>query len=324
MTSAVPILSQNDRIVNALTVDVEDYFQTQALADTVPRAAWDSMPRRVEANTDFLLAAFDRAGVHGTFFTLGWVAERHPALIRRIVDAGHELASHGYGHERVDRLGPVAFRADIRRARGVLEHVGQTPVGGYRAPTFSFNGTTPWAFAILADEGYRYSSSVYPVRHGLYGRPGVQRFPYRPDGGPLWEIPMTTVQALGHNLPCSGGGWFRLLPYAAFRLGWRRFHRAHAAPGVFYTHPWEIDPAQPLLKVHGSLSRFRHYVNLSRTAGRLERLLAEFAWDRMDRVFGDIMMPEGISGAFSPAARCAPSAIHNSTSWYTPRKRCTP
>ncbi len=282
-------------VVNALTVDVEDYFQVQALADTVPRAAWEGMPRRVEANTECLLAAFDRAGVRATFFTLGWVAKRHPALVRRIVAGGHELASHGYGHERVDRLGPAAFRADIRRTRRLLEDAGGAAVAGYRAPTFSLNAATPWAFAILAEEGYRYSSSVYPVRHDLYGMPDAPRFPYRPDAGALWEIPMTTLRVPGRNLPCAGGGWFRVLPYAAFRLGLRRFHRAEAAPAVFYTHPWEIDPAQPRLDVRNRLSRFRHYVNLSRTAGRLERLLGDFAWDRMDRVFAGTLASENPS-----------------------------
>jgi polysaccharide deacetylase family protein (PEP-CTERM system associated) len=272
-------------IVNALTVDVEDYFQVQALAGTVPRSAWEEMPRRVEANTDFMLAAFDRAGVHATFFTLGWIAERHPALIRRMVAAGHELASHGYGHERVDQMGPDEFRAGIRRTRKLLEDTGGVAVAGYRAPTFSLNAATPWAFAILAEEGYRYSSSVYPVKHDLYGMPDAPRFPYRPDGGELWEIPMTTLRALGRNLPCAGGGWFRVLPYAVFRLALRRFHQTYGLPVVFYTHPWEVDPAQPRLDVRNRLSRFRHYVNLSRTSGRLERLLKDFAWDRMDQVF---------------------------------------
>jgi polysaccharide deacetylase family protein (PEP-CTERM system associated) len=275
-------------LVNALTIDVEDYFQVQALAGAVSRAAWDDMPRRVQANTERLLASFERAGVHATFFVLGWVAERHPALIARIVAGGHELASHGYGHERVDGLGPEAFRADIRRARGVLEDAGGVRVVGYRAPTFSIGAATPWAFVILAKEGYRYSSSVYPVKHDLYGTPDAPRFPYRPGEGAVWEIPLTTLRVLGRNLPCSGGGWFRLLPYAVFRMALRRFQQTEAAAGVFYAHPWEIDPAQPRLAVHG-LSRFRHYVNLSRTAGRLERLLGDFAWDRMDRVFAPVL-----------------------------------
>ena len=273
---------------NALTIDVEDYFQVQALAGAVPRARWNDIPRRVQANTERLLAMFEPTGAHATFFVLGWVGERHPALVRRIVAAGHELASHGYGHERVDTLGPEGFRADIRRARGVLEDAAGVRVAGYRAPTFSIGAATPWAFAILAEEGYRYSSSVYPVRHDLYGMPDAPRFPWRPDGGTLWEIPLTTLRVPGRNLPCSGGGWFRLLPYAAFRLMLRRFRQVEAAPAVFYAHPWEIDPGQPRLAVHG-LSRLRHYVNLSRTAGRLERLLGDFSWDRLDRVFPQVL-----------------------------------
>jgi polysaccharide deacetylase family protein (PEP-CTERM system associated) len=279
--------------VNALTVDVEDYFQVQALANSVPRAAWEEMPRRVEANTERLLAAFERAGVHATFFTLGWVAERHPALIKRIVAGGHELASHGYGHERVDGLGPEAFRADVGRARKLLEDAGGVAVAGYRAPTFSLNARTPWAVAILAEQGYRYSSSVYPVKHDLYGTPDAPRFPYRPDAGPLWEIPLTALRMRGRNFPCSGGGWFRVLPYPVFRLGLRRFNRTEAAAAVFYTHPWEYDPQQPRVRVRNPLSRFRHYVNLSRTAGRLERLLGDFAWDRMDRVFAGVLERSG-------------------------------
>ncbi len=276
---------RNAPIRNALTVDVEDYFQVQALAGAVPRAAWESLPRRVEANTDRLLEAFGRAGVRATFFTLGWIAERHPALVRRIVVAGHELASHGHGHERVDGMGQAEFHADISRARQVLEDAAGVAVTGYRAPTFSIGRRTPWAFETLERAGYRYSSSVYPVRHDLYGMPDAPRFPYRPGPGGLLEIPMTTLRALGRNLPCAGGGWFRLLPYPAFRLGLRCFHRAHAAPCVFYTHPWEYDPGQPVVAGLGRLSRFRHYVNLSRSAGRLDRLLHDFAWDRMDLVF---------------------------------------
>lgn len=276
-------------ITNALTVDVEDYFQVRALSGAISRAAWDEMPRRVEANTERLLAAFAGAGVHATFFTLGWVAERHPALVRRIVAGGHELASHGYGHGQVDELGAEGFRADIGRTKKLLEDIAGVAVAGYRAPTFSLNARTPWAFAIMAEEGYRYSSSVYPVRHDLYGMPDAPRLPYRPEGGPVWEIPLTTVQLLGRNWPCSGGGWFRVLPYAVFRQGLRRFNAAEAAPGVFYTHPWEYDPGQPRVAVPSALSRFRHYVNLSRTAGRLERLLGDFAWDRMDRAFAGVL-----------------------------------
>jgi len=272
------------RQANALTVDVEDFFHVQAFADVIPRSTWDDLPRRVEQNTERLLELCGRAGVAGTFFTLGWVAERHPALVRRIVAAGHELASHGFGHQRVDGLTPEAFRADIFRAKGLLEDAGGVSVTGYRAPTFSIGPKTPWALSILAETGHRYSSSVYPVQHDLYGSPDASRVPYRDAGSGLWEFPMTTLRVLSKNLPCSGGGYFRLLPYPLFRFLLRRANAAQGA-GLFYTHPWEIDPGQPRVAGAGRLSRFRHYNNLAKTLPRLERLLSDFAWDRMDRVY---------------------------------------
>jgi len=271
--------------VNAMTVDVEDYFQVQAFASVIDRATWDSIPCRVEANMDRVLQQFDGAGVTATFFTLGWIAERYPAVVRRIVAAGHELASHGYGHARADGQTPDEFRADVRRARGVLQELGGVPVSGYRAPTFSIGPRNPWAFDVLEEEGYGYSSSVFPVRHDLYGAPDAPRFPYRPGVGSLIEIPMTTVRLGGRNLPCAGGGYFRLMPYPLFRTLLRRFNRVDASPGVFYFHPWEIDPSQPRVAAASRVSRFRHTVNLSAMHGRLDHLLHDFAWDRMDRVF---------------------------------------
>ncbi len=274
---------------NAMTVDVEDYFQVQAFAQSISRADWDEMPRRVEANTDRILAQFERAGVTGTFFTLGWVAERHPALVRRIVAAGHELASHGYDHTRADAQDPPTFAADVRKAKRILEDTGGCAVVGYRAATFSIGRPNQWAFGVLAEQGYRYSSSVYPVKHDLYGMPEAPRVPFRPGAGPLWEIPMTTVRLLGRNLPCSGGGYFRLAPYALFRRGLGRVNRREGRPGIFYTHPWEIDPDQPRVADCGRMSRFRHYVNLGKTAARLDRLLRDFAWDRLDRVYAELL-----------------------------------
>ncbi len=275
--------------VNAMTVDVEDYFQVQAFAGVIDRASWDAIPCRVEANMDRILQQFDQAGVAATFFTLGWVADRYPGIVRRIVAAGHELASHGYGHARADGQTPDEFREDVRRARGVLQDLGGVPVVGYRAPTFSIGPRNPWAFGVLAEEGHAYSSSVFPVRHDLYGAPDAPRFPHRPAAGPLLEIPMTTVRLGGRNLPCAGGGYFRLTPYPLFRALLRRFNRVDAAPGVFYFHPWEIDPGQPCVAAAPRLSRFRHRVNLSAMQGRLDRLLRDFAWDRMDRVFADAL-----------------------------------
>jgi polysaccharide deacetylase family protein (PEP-CTERM system associated) len=274
---------------NVMSVDVEDYFQVQAFAGVVPRESWDSFAPRVEANTDRILGQFDRAGARGTFFTLGWVADRHPALIRRIVAAGHELASHGYGHAPVHSLDEAAFRADLIRAKASLEDAAGVAVSGYRAPTFSIGPRTPWAYRVLAETGHRYSSSTFPIRHDLYGDPGAPRFPFRPDGQELWEIPMTTVRLGGRNLPCAGGGYFRLMPYRLFRLGLRRVNGGEQRPGVFYFHPWEVDPGQPRVSGIGRMSRFRHYVNLPAMSGRVDRLLRDFAWDRMDRVFADLL-----------------------------------
>jgi len=266
-----------------MTVDVEDWFQVQAFASTIDRADWDSLPRRVEANTDRFLQMFDTAGIRATFFTLGWVADRAPALVRRIVAAGHELASHGYAHRLAHEQTPDDFRADIGRARRLLEDVGGVAVRGYRAPTFSINTRTPWAFDILADEGHAYSSSIYPIRHDLYGMPNAPRIPHRVAHGRLLEIPMTTVRLAGRNLPCAGGGYFRLLPYSAFRAGLRRVNREQ--PGMFYTHPWEIDPGQPRNEAAPRMAKFRHYLNIGRTAARIEQLLADFRWARVDEVF---------------------------------------
>jgi polysaccharide deacetylase family protein (PEP-CTERM system associated) len=276
-------------IANAMTVDVEDYFHVQAFAGTIDRASWDSLPCRVEANTDRILGLLDAAGVKATMFTLGWVAERYPQIVRRIVAAGHELASHGHGHARVDSLSEAEFRQDVTRARSLLEDIGGVAVQGYRAPTFSIGPRCPWAYDVLAGTGHRYSSSIYPVRHDLYGAPDAPRFPYRPDQRAIWELPMTTMQLFGRNLPCSGGGYFRLLPYTVFRQGIGRFNAVHRRPGMFYTHPWEIDALQPRVAAAPALSKFRHYVNLHRSADRMRRLLRDFAWDRVDRVFADVI-----------------------------------
>jgi len=274
-----------NRICNAMTVDVEDYFQVQAFAHCIDRGDWDTFPRRVDLNTNRILDQFGAAGVKATFFTLGWVAERFPALIRRIVEEGHELASHGWDHTRVDRQDPETFRADIRRTRALLEDAGGVRVAGYRAATFSICGRNMWAFPILRQEGYRYSSSINPIRHDLYGMPDAPRVPFRPDADGVVEIPMTTVRLIGRNWPCSGGGYFRLLPTALYRAGLTRVNRREQQPGIFYFHPWEIDAGQPRIANAGWKARLRHYTNLSRMAGDLDDLLRDFAWDRMDRVF---------------------------------------
>jgi polysaccharide deacetylase family protein (PEP-CTERM system associated) len=276
-------------IRNAMTVDVEDYFQVQAFAHCIDRKDWDGFPRRVDANTNRILDQFATHGVKATFFTLGWVAERFPGLIRRIVADGHELASHGWDHTRVDAQEPEAFRADIRRTRALLEDIGGVTVSGYRAATFSIGSRTLWAFPILRQEGYLYSSSINPIRHDLYGMPDAPRVPFRPDADGVLEIPMTTVRLMGRNWPCSGGGYFRLLPTVLYRTGLRRVNRVDRQPGIFYFHPWEVDPGQPRVENAGWKSRLRHYTNLSRMAADLDDLLRDFAWDRMDRVYAPVL-----------------------------------
>jgi polysaccharide deacetylase family protein (PEP-CTERM system associated) len=268
-----------------MTVDVEDWFQVQAFAGVIDRADWDSLPCRVERNTDAVLALFAEHRVKATFFTLGWVAERYPALIRRIVAGGHELASHGVAHFRADEQAPEVFRADVRRARQILEDAGGSAVTGYRAASFSIGHRNPWSFEILAEEGYLYSSSVYPVRHDIYGMPDAPRFPYHPVANSRFrEFPITTAHVAGRNWPCGGGGYFRLLPYAVSRAALRFVENRERRPFVFYFHPWEIDPAQPRQHRAPLKSRLRHYTNLARMEDKLRRVLSEFAWDRMDAV----------------------------------------
>jgi polysaccharide deacetylase family protein (PEP-CTERM system associated) len=274
---------------NAMTVDVEDYFQVQAFAHCIDRRDWDAFPHRVDLNTNRILDQFDAAGVKATFFTLGWVAQRFPTLIRRIVDDGHELASHGWDHTRVDRQDPETFRADIRRTRTLLEDTAGVAVAGYRAATFSIGAGTMWAYPILRQEGYGYSSSINPIRHDLYGMPDAPRVPFRPHPDGVLEIPMTTVRLAGRNWPCSGGGYFRLLPTALYRAGLARVNAVDRQPGIFYFHPWEIDPGQPRVRNAGWKSRLRHYTNLSRMAADLDKLLRDFAWDRMDRVYAPVL-----------------------------------
>jgi polysaccharide deacetylase family protein (PEP-CTERM system associated) len=273
-------------IVNALTIDVEDYFQVSAFAGTIERSAWESMPCRVEGNIDRILAMLGEHEVHATFFALGWIAERYPEMIRRIVDAGHELGSHGYDHSRASEQGYGAFLADIRLAKAVLEAVAGREVRGYRAPSFSIGKRNEWAFECIADAGYRYSSSVYPIRHDHYGMPDAPRFAHEVCAG-LLEIPVTTVRVFQSNWPAGGGGYFRLLPYWISQWSIRRVNAVDRQPAMFYFHPWEIDAEQPRVEGLAAKKRFRHYVNLRRMAPRLKRLLVDFRWDRADRVFVD-------------------------------------
>jgi polysaccharide deacetylase family protein (PEP-CTERM system associated) len=273
-------------IINALTIDVEDYFQVSAFAPYIARSEWERRECRVERNVERILEMLAAHRIKATFFTLGWVAERYPHLVRAIVVEGHELASHGYGHQRASELSQAQFCADIERAKGVLEDVGATPVRGYRAPSFSIGVGNLWAFDCLARAGYAYSSSVYPIHHDHYGMPEAPRFAHRVDAGML-EIPMTTLRVLNRNLPSSGGGYFRLLPYAISRLMLRRVNASDREAAIFYFHPWELDVDQPRIAGISAKTHFRHYVNIGRMEARLEQLLVDFAWDRMDRIFLD-------------------------------------
>jgi polysaccharide deacetylase family protein (PEP-CTERM system associated) len=273
-------------IANALSVDVEDYYQVQALSAVCARADWDRYESRVERNTDLVLEILAGANAKATFFTLGCIAKGHPGLVRRIAEAGHEVASHGLSHIRVDNQTPSEFRADIRAAKTVLEDIAGQPVHGYRAATFSVGPHTPWAWPILEEEGYAYSSSVYPIASDLHSFADASRAPYSPVGTQkLLEIPIATVRAMGRNWPGGGGGYFRLLPYDVSRAAIARINRHDRLPAVFYLHPWELDPGQPRMQGLSAKSRFRHYLNLARTAPRLRRLTRDFRWDRIDTIF---------------------------------------
>jgi polysaccharide deacetylase family protein (PEP-CTERM system associated) len=270
-------------ITNALSVDVEDWFQVGAFETVIAREDWNALEHRVEANTDRVLELFDGGGVKATFFTLGWVAERYPALMRRIADAGHEVASHGCDHKRVFSMTPEAFRADITRARAVLEDASAQRVVGYRAPSFSIDQRTPWAHAILAEAGYAYSSSVAPIGHDHYGWADAPRAAYRPiAGAELIELPVTTGKFLGREVT-TGGGFFRLLPGSVVYDAIDSLNNAER-PGVFYFHPWEIDPGQPRVRNAPWRSKLRHYPRLGAMAGKMRTLMARHRWDRTDRV----------------------------------------
>jgi polysaccharide deacetylase family protein (PEP-CTERM system associated) len=265
------------QIVNAMSVDVEDYFQVSAFDRVVSRAGWDGFESRVVSNTQRVLDLFDRAGVRSTFFVLGWVAERFPALVREIAAAGHEVASHGYHHQLIYTLTPAQFREDVRASKSVLEQAAGASVLGYRAPSYSIIESSLWALDVLVEEGYAYDASIFPIHHDRYGIPNAQRHAHllRMKSGTLIEMPASTARLGGVNLPIAGGGYFRLLPYAWTRWGIDRVNRLERKPIVFYVHPWELDPGQPRFAV-GRASRLRHYTGLDRTPDRLRRLLSEF------------------------------------------------
>ena len=266
-------------MLNALTVDVEDYYQVEAFSQVVRREDWSKWESRVERNTNLLLEMFARHNVKATFFTLGYVAERHPELVRQIANDGHEVACHSYHHRLIYNQTPEEFRQDVRKSKQLLEDIIGVPVIGYRAPTYSITEKSLWALDILIEEGFKYDSSIFPTRHDRYGIPDAERFPHvlhRP-AGEIIEFPPSTVQFGSTNIPISGGGYFRLLPYSLFKLGWQTLHRRESKPAIFFLHPWEVDPEQPV--VPGTkLNIWRHRVNLKRTEGRLNQLLNDFSF----------------------------------------------
>jgi polysaccharide deacetylase family protein (PEP-CTERM system associated) len=287
---SVSFLPEHERLasdspVNAMSVDVEDWFQVSAFESTIARSSWDSLDCRVVRNVDRILAMFAEANVKATFFTLGWIAERYPHVVRLIVNAGHELASHGYSHVRATEQNEREFREDVTRTKAMLEDLGGVAVNGYRATSYSIGSRNLWALDELQRAGYRYSSSIYPIRHDLYGMPDAPRFAFRTRPGAILEIPITTVDIGARRIPCGGGGFFRLFPYAWSRWALRRVNQRERQPGVFYFHPWEIDTQQPRVTNAPLRSRIRHYLALERMEPRLRQLLRDFRWSRMDRAF---------------------------------------
>ena len=273
-------------IKNAMTVDVEDYFQVGAFEHDIDRNDWDILECRIERNMDIILKMFDDHSVKATFFTLGWIAQRYPKMIRKIVDNGHELASHGMNHRRVSDQSRDEFFLDAQMSRHMLEDIGECQVKGYRAPSFSIGEKNLWALDALLEAGYKYSSSIYPIKHDHYGMPSAPRFAFSPmDEQDFLEMPVTTVNFLGRKVPCGGGGYFRLLPYFISSLAMRRVNTKDKEACIFYFHPWEIDPEQPRQSQASRKSKFRHYTNLDVMERKLRKVLTDFSWSRMDDIF---------------------------------------
>lgn len=273
-------------VINALTVDVEDYFQVSAFEPYIAKKEWDILPHRVEKNTLRILDIFEERGVKATFFTLGWVAERYPELIRRIVNDGHELACHGYEHIRVTEQTPDQFRSDVRKTKNILEELSGSEVKGYRAASYSIGAKNLWALDVLQELGFQYSSSIYPVKHDLYGMPEAPRFIFEPIvNNSFKEIPITTVRFGDKNIPCGGGGFFRFYPYAFSKWAFRYVNNKEQQSGIFYFHPWEIDPEQPRQQGLSLKTKTRHYLNLHKMESRINQLLTDFNWDTMENVF---------------------------------------
>lgn len=279
---------KTEQICNAMTIDVEDYFQVSAFASHISRDSWDTQPCRVERNIDLILSLLDERQIKATFFTLGWIAKRYPEMTARIVENGHELASHGWGHHRVTDLDSNQFRDDVTKSKQLLEDIAGQAVLGYRAPSFSINEQNLWALDTLAEAGYRYSSSIYPVRHDHYGMPDAPRFAYHPrTQHDLLEVPITTVHMFGRNIPAGGGGYFRFWPYSFSHWFVKHLNQTEQRSAIFYFHPWELDADQPRQIGINFKTRFRHYLNLHRMESRLRALFQDFKWGRMDQIFLD-------------------------------------
>lgn len=271
--------------VNAMSVDVEDFFQVSAFENHIKKAEWEKHDCRVQANTERVLELFDEFDIKATFYMLGWVAERYPGLVRQITETGHELASHGYSHVRVIHQTPEQFENDVTKTKILLEDISGNPVIGYRAASYSIGSGNLWALDVLENAGYRYSSSIYPIKHDLYGMPEAPRFPFRLREGGILEIPVSTVELGKRRIPCGGGGYFRFFPYIFSKWAISRVNGQDRQASIFYFHPWEVDPEQPRIAGIGMKTRFRHYLNLSRMENRLRQLFADFNWDRVDRVY---------------------------------------
>lgn len=291
---------------NAMTVDVEDYFHVSAFENVIERSSWEHRESRVKANTHCLLELFEKNNIHATFFVLGWVAERYADLVREIVHHGHEVACHGYSHRLVYQQTSQEFQAETKRAKDIIEDQIQKPVIGYRAASYSITQNSLWALDILADLGFRYDSSIFPVHHDRYGIPASPRWPYELktlQGHSLVEFPLTTAKLAKFKLPVAGGGYFRLYPYQLSRWAFKRINDYDQQPFIFYLHPWEIDPDQPRIKA-SMLSRFRHYNNLRRCYSRLEQLLLDFSFATVSEVLMDHgFLSEGRPAANSTAVR---------------------
>lgn len=278
-------------ITHAMTVDVEDYYQVAAFFDVVKPEDWGNWPSRVEANTDRLLQLFDEKGLKITFFVLGWVAQRHPELVKRIHDQGHEIASHGYSHQFIYRQSPEIFREETLRSKNILEDLTGTPITGYRAASYSITRQSLWALDILAELGFTWDSSIFPTRHDNYGIPGSPEEPYKIitySGAELLEFPLTTAKVFGQAVPAAGGGYFRQYPYALSRWLFERASEGGTKPQIFYLHPWEIDPDQPRIPDASWFSRFRHYTNLHRCLPRLERMIEDFRFGTISESLGSV------------------------------------